>query len=379
METAEKLQSEALGLRGQVAKMREEKNLPCFDDADFESPECHAHRNLQTAVKNNNSNGLDSDKNFPDKTIIKQRKLLKGHYGKVYAMHWSGDSRRLVSASQDGKLIIWDGLTTNKLNAVPLRSSWVMTCAFDQTSPSSRTVACGGLDNLCSIFVVDDTWSQERGPNAELAGHDGYLSCCRFVNSKQILTASGDHNCMLFDIPTRTAISTFSSHTSDVMSIAINPNDPNQFVSGSCDTQAKVWDKRQPLSPTLEFWGHEADINCVEYCKDGFTFVTGSDDASVRMWDIRSNRELAKFSDEGVIHGITSVAISKSGRIIFAGQDDYNCMMWNTLDQNKEPIRLGAGSSLMHTHENRVSTVGMSPDGNAFCTGSWDTVLKIWA
>ena len=113
-----------------------------------------------------------------------------------------------------------------------------------------------------------------------------------------------------------------------------------QFVSGSCDTQAKVWDKRQPLSPTLEFWGHEADINCVEYCKDGFTFVTGSDDASVRMWDIRSNRELAKFSDEGVIHGITSVAISKSGRIIFAGQDDYNCMMWNTLDQNKEPIRL---------------------------------------
>ena len=107
METAEKLQSEALGLRGQVAKMREEKNLPCFDDADFESPECHAHRNLQTAVKNNNSNGLDSDKNFPDKTIIKQRKLLKGHYGKVYAMHWSGDSRRLVSASQDGKLIVW--------------------------------------------------------------------------------------------------------------------------------------------------------------------------------------------------------------------------------------------------------------------------------
>eukprot|EP00943_MAST-04B_sp_MAST-4B-sp1_P003949 g3949.t1 len=374
METAERLQTQALGLRGKVARMRKDKNLPCTDEADFESPECHAHRQLQSAVQK-----IDGDKTFPDKTSIQQRRLLKGHYGKVYAMHWAGDSRRLVSASQDGKLIIWDGLTTNKLSAVPLRSSWVMTCAFDQSSPSSRTVACGGLDNICSIFVVDDTWTPERGPNAELSGHDGYLSCCRFVNNKQILTASGDHNCMLFDIPKRKPISTFCGHTSDVMSIAVNPNDPNQFVSGSCDTQAKVWDKRQPHSPVLEFWGHEADINCVEYCKDGFTFVSGSDDASVRMWDIRSSRELAKFNDEGVIHGITSLAVSNSGKIIFAGQDDYNCMMWNTLDSTKEPIRLGGTSALMHTHENRLSTVGISPDGNALCTGSWDTVLKIWA
>ena len=294
-------------------------------------------------------------------------------------MHWAGDSRRLVSASQDGKLIIWDGLSTNKMYAVPLRSSWVMTCAFDQTSPSSRTIACGGLDNLCSVFVVDDTWTPERGPNAELSGHDGYLSCCRFLTSKQILTCSGDHTCMLFDIPTRKAVSTFSDHTSDVMSIAVNPNNPNQFVSGSCDTQAKVWDKRQPLAPTHEFWGHEADINCVEFCSDGYTFVSGSDDASVRLWDLRSSRELAKFCDEGVIHGITSIGISRSGRIIYAGQDDYNCMMWDTLDPLKEPIRLGSNSNLPNTHENRLSTIGVSPDGQAVCTGSWDTVLKIWA
>ena len=29
-----------------------------------------------------------------------------GHFGKIYAMHWSSDSRHLVSASQDGKLIV---------------------------------------------------------------------------------------------------------------------------------------------------------------------------------------------------------------------------------------------------------------------------------
>lgn len=31
---------------------------------------------------------------------LKARRVLKGHFGKVYAMHWSGDNNNLVSASQ---------------------------------------------------------------------------------------------------------------------------------------------------------------------------------------------------------------------------------------------------------------------------------------
>ena len=54
---------------------------------------------------------------------MKPRRTLKGHLAKIYAMHWSTDRRHLVSASQDGKLIIWDAYTTNKVHAIPLRSS----------------------------------------------------------------------------------------------------------------------------------------------------------------------------------------------------------------------------------------------------------------
>ena len=68
-------------------------------------------------------------------------------------MHWVDGQgpgcRNLVSASQDGKLIVWNAASTNKVHAIPLRSSWVMTCAF---SPTAQRVACGGLDNICSIY-----------------------------------------------------------------------------------------------------------------------------------------------------------------------------------------------------------------------------------
>jgi len=46
---------------------------------------------------------------------MRTRRTLRGHLSKVYAMHWGHDSRNLVSASQDGKLIVWDSYSTNKV------------------------------------------------------------------------------------------------------------------------------------------------------------------------------------------------------------------------------------------------------------------------
>lgn len=36
----------------------------------------------------------------------------------------------------------------------------------------------------------------------ELAAHTGYLSCCRFISDKEIVTSSGDMTCGLWDIET---------------------------------------------------------------------------------------------------------------------------------------------------------------------------------
>lgn len=117
--------------------------------------------------------------------------------------------RLLVSASQDGKLIVWDTYTTNKVpvspplhppvlpwghcaspplpspsgnsaqvqlmptllqvHAIPLRSSWVMTCAY---APSGNFVACGGLDNMCSIYSLKSREGNVK-VSRELSAHTG--------------------------------------------------------------------------------------------------------------------------------------------------------------------------------------------------------------
>ncbi|KAI7859807.1 guanine nucleotide-binding protein subunit beta [Circinella umbellata] len=297
--------------------------------------------------------------------VMKARRTLKGHLAKIYAMHWATDKKHLVSASQDGKLIVWDAYSTNKVHAIPLRSSWVMTCAY---SPSGNFVACGGLDNICSIYNLRTRDGPVR-PARELSAHTGYLSCCRFINDRQILTASGDCTICLWDIDAGVKVEEFADHAGDVMSLSLGPN-PNVFITGACDTTAKVWDIRTKRC-VQTFVGHESDVNAVQFFPNGDAFVSGSDDASCRLFDLRADTELCTYSHESILCGITSVGFSVSGRLLFGGYDDYNCYVWDTLKGE----RVGALSA----HENRVSCLGVATDGMALCTGSWDSTLKVWA
>jgi len=297
---------------------------------------------------------------------LRPRRSLRGHLAKIYAMHWAEDKVHLVSASQDGKLLVWDASTTNKVHAIPLRSSWVMTCAY---APSGGYVACGGLDNICSIYNLRSRDVPIRVCR-ELNSHNGYLSCCRFLSDRQIVTSSGDMTCILWDIEAGTKVTEFADHQGDVMSVSINPVDKNIFVSGACDATAKLWDLRTGKC-TQTFVGHDSDINAVQFFPNGQAFGTGSDDASCRLFDIRADRELYQYTNESIMCGITSVAFSISGRYLFAGYDDFNCHVWDTLKGEKVYTLQG--------HDNRVSCLGVSSDGMALCTGSWDSLLKIWA
>jgi len=287
-------------------------------------------------------------------------------------MNWcatdSPDSNNhLVSASQDGKLIVWNALSTNKVHAIPLRSSWVMTCAF---SPSGKKVACGGLDNICSIYNLESK-EQPIKVARELAAHTGYLSCCRFVDGgEKIITSSGDMTCILWAVESGAQESTYEGHNGDVMSLASNPKVPKIFVSGACDATAKVWDVKSP-TVARTFEGHESDINAVTFFPDGNAFSTGSDDASCRLFDLRASTELIQYTHDKILCGITSVDHSHSGRYLFAGYDDFNCYVWDTLT--------GSQVGCLAGHDNRVSCLGVSQSGQALCTGSWDSFLKIWA
>ncbi|EAW77441.1 guanine nucleotide binding protein (G protein), beta 5, isoform CRA_f, partial [Homo sapiens] len=181
--------------------------------------------------------------------VMKTRRTLKGHGNKVLCMDWCKDKRRIVSSSQDGKVIVWDSFTTNKEHAVTMPCTWVMACAY---APSGCAIACGGLDNKCSVYPLTfDKNENMAAKKKSVAMHTNYLSACSFTNSDM----------------------------------------------QGCDKKAMVWDMRSGQC-VQAFETHESDINSVRYYPSGDAFASGSDDATCRLYDLRADREVAIYSKE---------------------------------------------------------------------------------
>jgi len=73
----------------------------------------------------------------------------------------------------------------------------------------------------------------------------------------------------------------------------------------------------------------------MQYFPNGLAFATGSDDATCRLFDMRSDQEIAMYSHDNIICGISAVSFSCSGRLLFGGYDDFNCNIWDTLKQDR--------------------------------------------
>ncbi|KAK9728648.1 WD domain, G-beta repeat [Popillia japonica] len=300
------------------------------------------------------------------KPKLSSRKVMKGHINKVNAVHYSGDNRHCVTGSLDGKLIIWDTYTGNKIQIIPLRSAWVMSVAY---SASGSFVACGGMDNMCTVYDVNNRDANGVAKMVrELAGYDGFLSCCRFLDDKTVLTGSGDMKICMWDLESGRKTTDFNAHNGDVVSVSVSP-DGNTYVTGSVDKTCRLWDIREQ-KPKQTFFGHDGDVNSVCFHPGGQAFVTGSEDKTARLFDIRSDQQIALYTPPNQSSGFTSCGLSVSGRLLFCGSDDNNIHMWDTLKSQHLGVLGG--------HENRITSLSVASSGIAIATSSWDQNVRVW-
>jgi len=311
-----------------------------------------------------------TDRKPLEPTKMQVRRVLRGHFGKVYACAWSSDSEHLVSASQDGKLLIWNTKTGLKKHVISLMSSWVMATDY---SPSGRFVASGGLDNMVSVYEVkmDDQGVAKDVTPIELMGHEGYVASCTFLDDQQILSTSGDSSVVLWDIDRRSSLMKFSDHHADVMSASLLGDSRKVFITGSTDASIKLWDIRTGDRSVKSFAGHESDINSVRAFKNGFSFVSASDDSTCMLWDVRTSEKLQVYHNDRILCGVTSVDVSNTGKYVFAGYDEGVVRVWDTLK--------GAVLQELPHDNSRCSSVKVAPSGQAVITATWDNLLRIWA
>jgi WD40 repeat protein len=162
-------------------------------------------------------------------------------------------------------------------------------------------------------------------------------------------------------------------HDGPVWSVAIAPGG-TRAISGGDDRTVRVWDVNGGGQQDM-LTGHSAPVRSVAVSADGMLAVSGSDDGTVQVWDLataRRVRELVSGTRRAVLTGhsgpVRSVAVSADGMLAVSGSDDGTVRVWD----------LAIGSQPSPTAVEPDSMLAVTADGTfALKEGENGTVL-VW-
>ncbi|WP_437657009.1 AAA family ATPase [Sorangium sp. So ce1182] len=284
---------------------------------------------------------------------------LEGHSGAVNACAVSPDGQRIVSASYDKTLKVWDLASGKLLSTLEGHSEEVNACAV---SPDGQRIVSASGDETLKV------WDLASGKLlSTLEGRSGWVTACAVSpDGQRIVSASGDETLKVWDLASGKLLSTLEGHSGWVYACAVSP-DGQRIVSASSDKTLKVWDLASgKLLSTLE--GHSGEVIACAVSPDGQRIVSASSDKTLKVWDLASGKLLSTLEGHSV--AVLACAVSPDGQRIVSASWDNTLKVWD-LDGGKL-------LSTLEGHSEGVYACAVSPDGQRIVSASYDNTLKVW-
>ena len=161
-------------------------------------------------------------------------------------------------------------------------------------------------------------------------------------------------------------IRTTDSRSRTVVAIVVTP-DRKKIITGSSDASIKVWDFDSGKE-LVKLTGHAKVVYALALSQNGAILVSGSFDSTIKVWDMDTMEEKKTLGGhEDLVNG---VLISPDDKRIVSCSNDSTVRIWD----------LGRGT-LVHTltgHGGHVRGIAMTSDGSHLISGSQDRTVKLW-
>jgi WD40 repeat protein len=284
---------------------------------------------------------------------------LSGHSAPVLGCAWSGDGRRVLSASVDKTLRIWDAASGDCLLTLSGHSDFVLGCAW---SGDGRRVLSASVDETLKI------WDAASGECLlTLSGHSAPVNGCVWSgDGHRVLSASVGETLKIWDAASGECLLTLSGHSVPVLSCAWS-GDGRRVLSASVDETLRIWAAASGEC-LLILSGHSAPVNGCAWSGDGRRVLSASGDGTLKIWDAASGECLLTLSGHSAT--VLSCAWSGDGRRVLSASGDKTLKIWDAATGDCLLTLSGHSASML--------SCARSGDGRRVLSASGDKTLKIW-
>ncbi|MFN9315256.1 MAG: NACHT and WD repeat domain-containing protein [Microcystis sp.] len=157
-------------------------------------------------------------------------------------------------------------------------------------------------------------------------------------------------------------------HGRYVHSVNFSPNGKT-LVSGSDDKTIILWDVKTGKK-IHTFEEHNGLVRSVNFSPNGETLVSGSWDGTIKLWDVEKRQKIHTFE---VHPRVRSVNFRPDGKTLVSGSNDKTIKLWDV--KTGKEIHT---SYAFKGHEGPVRSVNFSPNGETLVSGSYDKTIKLW-
>jgi WD40 repeat protein len=274
---------------------------------------------------------------------------LEGQAAEVNEVAVSADGKRVVSASADGTLIVWD---------------------LVEDIPHRTLASCGGPiyhvavtpDGRRAVSASEDTelvvWDLTSGrPLRGLPGHNAIVEKLVITaDGARLLSADWEGKILLWELDSGRLLRSLQRNQEPVCGMVITPDD-RRVIAASADGAIQVWDLAGE-APLHCLAGDAAWNDCLALTPDSKLLVTATADHALVVWDLESGQALRRMVGH---HGVVNaIALTPDGRRVVSVSLDGSLIVWDLHS---------AAALARFVDEQALYTCAVAPDGRSVAAG----------
>ncbi len=231
----------------------------------------------------------------PDETVSlfdlanQSRVPLEGHQGPVFALAFSPDGKTLASVGQDGQIHLWDPAAQTQRGTIAASNLPLRTVSF---SRDGTLIATGGDDKIPRVFSM-----KTKKPLIKIdAAPDAILAIAISPKNRIIATGGRDQAVRTFTLSNGHLRSIWNGHGARIHSLAFAPPDGEILASASADGTIRLWDVR--TGRQVVRFERAPEPRALAFNADGSLLASVGDHPSVQLVELDDEKQLLKPGPE---------------------------------------------------------------------------------